>query len=90
VADRMPDRVRSLIYVDGFVSENGKSVVDYGPDAGKRRRGLAALQGDGWKVPPLPASAFRGQRGGCRLGGSLEYDASAFYYCDPSATLGCL
>lgn len=58
VADKVPDRIRSLVYLDGFVPESGKSVIDYAPDGGKRHRETAASHGDGWKVPPPPASLF--------------------------------
>jgi pimeloyl-ACP methyl ester carboxylesterase len=58
VADRMPDRIRSLIYLDAFVPENGKAVVDYLPDRGESYRKLAQARGDGWKIPPREASSF--------------------------------
>ena len=58
VADRMPDRIRSLIYLDAFVPENGKALFDYLPDDGKSLRELAVAHGDGWKIPPIPASVF--------------------------------
>jgi pimeloyl-ACP methyl ester carboxylesterase len=58
VADRMPDRIRSLIYLDAFVPENGKAVFDYVPDHGEGDRKLAEARGDGWKVPPRRASFF--------------------------------
>src|SRR6195256_2753188 len=58
VADRLPDRVRSLVYLDTSIPEDGKSVADYLPDAGKRHREEALAHGDGGKVPPLPASVF--------------------------------
>jgi pimeloyl-ACP methyl ester carboxylesterase len=57
VADRMRDRVRSLVYVDAFVPEDGKCVADYEPNFGTLRA-LAADHGDGWKIPPPPASYF--------------------------------
>jgi pimeloyl-ACP methyl ester carboxylesterase len=56
VADQLPDRVRSLVYLDAFIPENGKSLTDYLPDCGKHFRELARIEGDGWKVPPIPAS----------------------------------
>ncbi|WP_407156608.1 alpha/beta fold hydrolase [Bradyrhizobium sp. STM 3557] len=56
VADRMSDRIRSLIYLDAFVPDNGKALFDYLPDNGKKFRELAAAIGDGWKLPPPPAS----------------------------------
>jgi pimeloyl-ACP methyl ester carboxylesterase len=58
VADRMPDRIRSLVYLDAFVPDNGKALCDYLPDGGKAFRELAAAHGDGWKIPPPPASFF--------------------------------
>jgi pimeloyl-ACP methyl ester carboxylesterase len=57
-ADQMPDRIRSLVYLDAFVPENGKALFDYLPDHGKALRDLAVAHGDGWKVPPIPASVF--------------------------------
>jgi pimeloyl-ACP methyl ester carboxylesterase len=58
VADRLPDRIRSLVYLDAFVPDDGKALFDYLPDHGKSARDLAAAHGDGWKVPPPPASFF--------------------------------
>ena len=37
----MPDRIRSLIYFDAFVPENGKALFDYLPDGGEGLRQLA-------------------------------------------------
>ena len=58
VADRMPDRIRSLVYLDAFVPDDGKALLDYLPDRGEVVRELALGQGDGWKVPPIPAIGF--------------------------------
>jgi pimeloyl-ACP methyl ester carboxylesterase len=58
VADQLPDRVRSLVYLDAFVPEDGKSILEYELDSGKTTRERARTQGDGWKVPPIPASVF--------------------------------
>jgi pimeloyl-ACP methyl ester carboxylesterase len=58
VADRMRDRIHSLVYLDAFVPDDGKALFDYLPDGGKSDRELAAAHGDGWKVPPRPASFF--------------------------------
>jgi pimeloyl-ACP methyl ester carboxylesterase len=54
LADRMPGRIRSLVYLDAFVPDDGKALTDYLPDAGKMLRELTASQGDGWKVPRSP------------------------------------
>jgi pimeloyl-ACP methyl ester carboxylesterase len=58
VADRMTDQIRSLIYLDAFVPDNGKAVFDYVPDKGKKFRELVAVKRDGWKISPPPASVF--------------------------------
>jgi pimeloyl-ACP methyl ester carboxylesterase len=56
VADRMPERLRSLVYLDAFVPDNGKRIQDYVPDI--KFDEVAAAHGDGWKVPPIPAAVF--------------------------------
>lgn len=59
VADRVPERIGALIYLDAFVLEDGESVHDYlPPDHRNRQLEGARLQGDGWKAPPIPAAAF--------------------------------
>ena len=59
VADRIPERVGALVYLDAFVLENGQSLHDSLP-APMRDIQLeqAAQSGDGWKVPPIPAEGF--------------------------------
>src|SRR5260221_2335064 len=44
VADRMPDRIRSLIYLDAFVPGNGKTPFAYLPDNGEGDRNLSVAQ----------------------------------------------
>ena len=59
-ADRGPDRIRALVYLDAFVLEDGEALIDFLPSAqvqGMRQR--AQDTGDGWKVDPIPAEAFR-------------------------------
>jgi len=59
VADRMPDRIRALVYVDAFVPENGQSLHDTLPAEQKHAQVEGARKtGDGWKVPPIPAEVF--------------------------------
>jgi pimeloyl-ACP methyl ester carboxylesterase len=58
VADRMPGSVACLVYLDAFVPENGKSLIDYMPDSEKSVRLSAMAEGDGWKIPPLSAAHF--------------------------------
>src|SRR5260370_10252684 len=41
VADRMPDRIRSLVHLHAFVSPNGNNLFDYPPDNCSRSLELA-------------------------------------------------
>lgn len=59
VADRVPDRIGALVYLDAFVLESGQSLHDTIPPEVKNAQLEAARQaGEGWKVPPIPAEAF--------------------------------
>ncbi|HEX4002715.1 MAG TPA: alpha/beta fold hydrolase [Candidatus Acidoferrales bacterium] len=59
VADRMPRQIRALIYLDAFVLEDGRSLLDeLPPDQKNIQLEGARLQGEGWRVPPIPAAAF--------------------------------
>ena len=59
VADRMPERIGSLVYLDAFVPQNGQSIHDLLPPPQRDGQLQAARQmGDGWKTPPIPAEAF--------------------------------
>jgi pimeloyl-ACP methyl ester carboxylesterase len=58
VADRAPERVRQLVYLDAAVPGDGQALVDLGDP--NRRRELterAEREGDGWRIPvgPVPA-----------------------------------
>lgn len=56
VADRMPERIRALVYVDAFVPEDGLSALGQVP--AERRAGFEARirdEGQGWFSPPTPA-----------------------------------
>jgi pimeloyl-ACP methyl ester carboxylesterase len=59
VADRIPDRLGALVYLDAFVLEDGQCLHDALP-AAKRQLQLEAAErdGQGWKVPPIPAEVF--------------------------------
>ena len=57
VADAMPERIRSLVYLDAFVPENGKAVWDYFlPE--RREMALQATLSAGGRLPPTPAERF--------------------------------
>jgi pimeloyl-ACP methyl ester carboxylesterase len=54
VADRVPDRISQLIYLDAFVPRDGQSLLDLqGPDAARGMRERVKA-GDGWRVEPNP------------------------------------
>jgi pimeloyl-ACP methyl ester carboxylesterase len=55
VADRQPERIARLIYIDAFVPRNGQSLLDLHSEAARRAVHEAALHhGQGWQVPPNP------------------------------------
>jgi pimeloyl-ACP methyl ester carboxylesterase len=58
-ADRIPERIGSLVYLDAFVLENGQSLYDFLPPEQRQMQmdGVKAV-GEGWKVPPIPAEVF--------------------------------
>jgi len=59
VADRVPERIQALVYLDAFVLESGESLVQHLPEAQyKGMLELAQTMGEGWKVPPIPAEVF--------------------------------
>ena len=51
VADRIPERLRSLVFLDAFVPEHGESLADFAPISGGQLI-------DGWKSTPISAEAF--------------------------------
>jgi pimeloyl-ACP methyl ester carboxylesterase len=53
VADRAPDVVSQLTYIDAFVPDDGQSLLDLNEPARERMRELAKA-GDGYRVPPNP------------------------------------
>jgi pimeloyl-ACP methyl ester carboxylesterase len=58
VADRLPDRVAQLIYLDSDVPRDGDTSVPPRRHAARVER--ARAEGDGWRVPP-PTSYFEDQ-----------------------------
>lgn len=52
VADRAPERIRRLVYVDAFVPRDGDSVNDLSPPGFvNKMRESARRDGEGWRVP---------------------------------------
>ena len=59
VADRVPARIRALVYLDAFFLESGEHLVQHLPESQyKQLLESAQAVGDGWKVPPIPAEVF--------------------------------
>jgi pimeloyl-ACP methyl ester carboxylesterase len=59
VADRIPDRIGALVYLDAFLLEDGQSLHDTLPAPMREAQIEGTGQtGEGWKVPPIPAEAF--------------------------------
>ncbi len=60
VADRIPERLGALVYLDAFILENGQSLHDVLPREVVEAQVRGALEtGDGWRVPPITAEFFR-------------------------------
>jgi pimeloyl-ACP methyl ester carboxylesterase len=56
-ADRVANKIGSLVYLDAFIPEAGKSLWDFLPP-----EGVAAQRGsakDGWRIPRISAAEFR-------------------------------
>jgi pimeloyl-ACP methyl ester carboxylesterase len=58
VADRVPDKITSLVYLDAFVPENGQSLFGLIPAAAPRPDRPAVPAVEDWLTPPLPPDAF--------------------------------
>jgi pimeloyl-ACP methyl ester carboxylesterase len=58
VAARVTGRIGQLVYLDAFVPETGKCVLDYMGDRASTIREAVATQGEGWKLPAFPPERF--------------------------------
>jgi pimeloyl-ACP methyl ester carboxylesterase len=62
VADRVPQRLAQVVYLDAFVPENGQTLMDLIPT--ERREGMeqrVKIEGEGWLLPslaPMPWDEF--------------------------------
>ena len=54
VADRVPDRISKLVYLDAFVPTDGQALLDLLPPGGAERMRERARAADGWRLPPNP------------------------------------
>jgi pimeloyl-ACP methyl ester carboxylesterase len=57
VADRIPERLRALAYLDAFIPEDGQAIVDIIPEYTQQYLAGAGSR-DGLTVPPPPAAFF--------------------------------
>jgi pimeloyl-ACP methyl ester carboxylesterase len=59
VADRVPERITHLVYLDGAVARHGQAVLDLFPsDVQAAWREEVAAESDGWRLLPADPSAF--------------------------------
>lgn len=59
VADRIPERLDALVYLDAFVPEDGDSVFSLMPaERVQHFRDEAKTHGDDWLIPPVTAEFF--------------------------------
>ena len=58
VADRMPERIRALVILDGFLPQDGKAMCDYWPASLKAEWDEKAAATGGLSIPPIPAENF--------------------------------
>ena len=52
VADRVPERLRQVVYLDAFVPAEGRCLLDYMPEG--VRKHMVENAADGWRVPANP------------------------------------
>ena len=54
-ADRAPQRIRRLAYLDAFAPRDGQCLLDLvGAEERARRLALIESEGEGWRIPPNP------------------------------------
>jgi pimeloyl-ACP methyl ester carboxylesterase len=58
VADRVPDRIAHLVYLDAVVPRDGQSLADTAPMMGTYLRREANKNGNGWRVNPPRGGTF--------------------------------
>ena len=59
VADRVPERIAQLVYLDAFVPSDGQGIVDMlPPDRRQAVEALVRAEGDGWLWPRFSAAPW--------------------------------
>jgi len=60
VAERVPEQIKELIYLDAFVPHDDESMADLvTPELWAAQERAAAQYGDGWRIPHTPPDADR-------------------------------
>jgi pimeloyl-ACP methyl ester carboxylesterase len=59
VADRVPNELRSLVYLDAFVPADGQCLLDFIPERLTQFRQNVRERGSGWLIPPPSAAIFK-------------------------------
>jgi pimeloyl-ACP methyl ester carboxylesterase len=54
VADRVPERIAQLVYLDAWVPRHGECLADLIPEMAARMELVAREAGDGWRIPRDP------------------------------------
>lgn len=58
VAERVPERIRELVYLDAFIPENGRGLAELiNPEITAGLMAATNAYGDGWRVPHNPPDA---------------------------------
>jgi pimeloyl-ACP methyl ester carboxylesterase len=58
VAERLPGRIKSIVYLDAFVPADNQSMLDIVSEERRKQLGEAAAKSGGLSVPPIPAAVF--------------------------------
>jgi pimeloyl-ACP methyl ester carboxylesterase len=79
VADRIPERISQLIYLDAWVPRHGECLADLIPEMAARMEEVAWAVGDGWRIPRDPPERRKTHHpiGGLRQPVSLTNEAAA-------------
>ena len=56
VAEKCPERLAQLVFLDAFIPANGQSLIElFPPEMAGRLRAQTRLDGDGYRLPPSSA-----------------------------------
>lgn len=59
VAEQLPGRIKSIVYLDAFVPVDGQSMLDMLSEERRNEFAEAAATSGGLTVPPIPAAVFK-------------------------------